>query len=161
VQAIPNPFAALTLIVAPAVLTNACSVLIMSTSNRLARAVDRARVMTAELENAAETGSTPRPGEVRELAATERRALMLLHALRSFYVALGGFAAAAFVSLMGAVLTPIFPASLALPLEVLALVVGLIAVGGLVKGTLVLVRETKIAVDVLQERASEARAHLR
>ena len=42
-----------------------------------------------------------------------------------------------------------------------ALVVGLVGVGALVMGTLVLVRETKIAVDVLQERASEARAHLR
>jgi hypothetical protein len=59
------------------------------------------------------------------------------------------------------VLTPLFPASLALPLEVVALVVGLVGVGALVTGTLVLVRETKIAVDVLQERASEARAHLR
>jgi hypothetical protein len=59
------------------------------------------------------------------------------------------------------VLTPLFPASLALPLEVVALVVGLVGVGALVTGTLVLVRETKIAVDVLQERASEARAQLR
>jgi hypothetical protein len=37
-----NPYAALSLIVAPAVLTNASSVLVLSTSNRLARAVDRA-----------------------------------------------------------------------------------------------------------------------
>jgi hypothetical protein len=37
-----NPFAALSLIVAPAILTNASAVLAMSTSNRLARAVDRA-----------------------------------------------------------------------------------------------------------------------
>ena len=33
-----NPFAALSLIVAPVILTNASSVLAMSTSNRLARA---------------------------------------------------------------------------------------------------------------------------
>jgi hypothetical protein len=38
-----NPFAVLSLIVAPAVLTNACSVLVLSTSNRLARATDRVR----------------------------------------------------------------------------------------------------------------------
>ena len=157
----PNPFAALTLIAAPAVLTNACSVLIMSTSTRLARATDRARIMTADLEHAAGDGSTVSPGVMRELAATERRALMLLNALRSFYVALGGFAASAFLSLMGAVLTPLLPFTLARVLEVVALVTGLVAVGGLVSGTLVLVRETKIAVDVLQQRASEARAHLR
>lgn len=58
-----NPFAALSLIVAPAILTNACSVLIMSTSNRFARTVDRARE--------------------RELTTTEERSLLLLRALRS------------------------------------------------------------------------------
>lgn len=156
-----NPFAALSLIVAPAVLTNASSVLIMSTSNRLARAVDRARTMTAELERATQAGTAPARGEMAELAATEQRALMLLHALRSFYVALGGFAASAFLSLIGAVLTPAFPGSLARPLEVVALLTGVVAVGGLMKGAVLLVRETRIAVNVLQERASEARAQMR
>jgi len=41
-----NPFAILSFIVAPAVLTNASSVLSMSTTNRLARAVDRARELS-------------------------------------------------------------------------------------------------------------------
>ena len=156
-----NPLAALSLIAAPAVLTNASSVLIMSTSNRLARAVDRARSMTADLERATQAGIAPAPGELMELASTERRTLMLLHALRAFYVALGGFAASAFLSLIGAVGAPVFPGSLARPLEVVAVLTGVAAVGGLVKGTLLLVRETRIAVDVLQERASAARARLR
>jgi hypothetical protein len=38
-----NPFVILTLIVAPAILTNAAALMIMSTSNRFARAVDRGR----------------------------------------------------------------------------------------------------------------------
>ena len=40
-----NPFAVLTAVVAPAILTNACSVLALGTSNRLARVVDRTRVV--------------------------------------------------------------------------------------------------------------------
>ena len=36
-----NPFAVLTAVVAPAILTNACSVLALGTSNRLARVVAR------------------------------------------------------------------------------------------------------------------------
>jgi hypothetical protein len=48
-----NPFAVLSLIVAPAVLTNACSVLVLSTSNRLARATDRVRELAKQLEAAA------------------------------------------------------------------------------------------------------------
>ena len=44
-----NPFAVLTAVVAPAILTNACSVLALGTSNRLARVVDRTRVVAREL----------------------------------------------------------------------------------------------------------------
>jgi hypothetical protein len=44
-----NPFAALTAVVAPAVPTNAFSVLRLGTSNRLARVVDRTRVAAAAL----------------------------------------------------------------------------------------------------------------
>src|SRR5919197_2327157 len=84
-----NPFAALSFIVAPAVLTNASSVLAMSTSNRLARAVDRARELSRQLEAAEDFSSSEAARRLRELAATEQRALMLLAALRSFYVALG------------------------------------------------------------------------
>ncbi len=54
VQAIAgaNPFAALSLIVAPALLTNASSLLVVSTSDRLARAVDRVRENSTLLEAA-------------------------------------------------------------------------------------------------------------
>ena len=45
-----NPFAALTTIVAPAVLTNACSVLCLGTSNRIARVVDRSREVAKDLK---------------------------------------------------------------------------------------------------------------
>jgi hypothetical protein len=80
-----NPFAALSLIVAPAVLTNASSILVLSTSNRLARAIDRARTLAAQLE--LPTGIPGRFTNLRmkELASSEQRALMLLNALRLFY----------------------------------------------------------------------------
>ncbi len=42
-----NPFAVLTAVVAPAILTNASSVLALGTSNRLARVVDRTRIVAA------------------------------------------------------------------------------------------------------------------
>ncbi len=159
-QAPPNPFGALSLIAAPAVLTNACSVLILSTANRLARAVDRARLLTGEIERASRDGTPTPEAELRELGSAERRALLLLQALRCFYVALGGFALSAFLSLVGAVLAPRAPGVISRPMEVVALATGLVAVGALVTGTLVLVRETRIAVDTLQLRATEARARL-
>jgi hypothetical protein len=153
-----NPFAVLSLIVAPAILTNACSLLSMSTSNRLARAVDRARELAKQLEDPATAGSdTPR--RLSELAAVEQRSVMLLSALRSFYLALGGFAAATLISLLGAVLIR-FSGPVVLGLEFAAVTAGVVAVGSLVHGSLLLVRETRIAVSVLRERAAAVRARV-
>ena len=153
-----NPFAVLSLIVAPAVLTNASSVLVMSTSNRLARAVDRARELSKQLEEAGALTSSEAVRRLRELAATEQRSLMLLVALRSFYVALGSFASAALVSLLGAVLVLMGAGGPVRVLEVGGVVAGLLAVSALVHGSVVLVRETRLVVQVLQERAASIHA---
>jgi hypothetical protein len=153
-----NPFAVLSFIVAPAVLTNACSLLAMSTSNRLARAVDRARELTKQLEAAPEDASPEAERRLRELGAAEDRAIMLIEALRSFYTALGGFAGAALLSLLGAVLVSIGSTPLVPVFELIAVGAGLLAVGALIHGSVILVRETRIAVQVLRERAAVVRA---
>lgn len=152
-----NPFAVLSLIVAPAILTNASSVLIMSTSNRLARGADRARELSKQLEETANLNCTEAQRRLRELSASEQRTLLLLRALRSFYVALGSFAIAAFVSLLGAVTAPIELAAIVLPLELGGVAAGLVAVAALVYGSMLLLRETRIAVQVISERAASVR----
>jgi Protein of unknown function (DUF2721) len=149
-----SPFAALTLIVAPAILTNACSVLILSTSNRFARAVDRARQLAREIEGAAVPTDPVTTRRLRELGTTETRSLLLVRALRSAYIALSGFAAAALVSLLGAVLAHAGSPLLQLPMEALAFVAGAVAVGALIHASVLLVRDTQLAVAVLQERAA-------
>ena len=65
-----NPFAVLSLIVAPAILTNATSLLIMSTGNRLARAVDRARELSKQLEETQKFDSEDSVRRLGELDAT-------------------------------------------------------------------------------------------
>lgn len=152
-----NPFAVLSLMVAPAILTNASSVLIMSTSNRLARGVDRARELSKQLEETVNFDLPEPRRRLRELAAAEQRTLLLLRALRSFYVALGAFAFAAFVSLLGAVLGALPIPHLVYPLELLGVAAGLVAVSGLVYGSMLLLRETRIAVQVITERAATVR----
>jgi Protein of unknown function (DUF2721) len=154
-----NPFAVLSLIVAPAILTNACSLLSMSTSNRLARAVDRARELAKQLEEPAASSGTEATRRLKELAAAEQRSVMLLSALRSFYIALGSFAVATLVSLLGAVLIR-FSGPVVLGLEFAAVLAGVVAVGALVHGSLLLVRETRIAVSVLRQRAAAVRARV-
>jgi hypothetical protein len=161
-----NPFGALSLIVAPAILTNAASVLAMSTSNRLARAVDRARELARQLEGAGPVDlhdsvhATEARRRLDELTATEQRAVMLLQVLRSFYVALGGFALATLASLIGAVVVSLHTGLITTVFEMIAVTAGAVAVASLVRGSALLVRETGIAVQVIHERASSVRQRL-
>jgi hypothetical protein len=155
-----NPFAVLSLIAAPAILTNASSVLAMSTSNRLARAVDRARDLAKQLEATHDYSSVEAERRVMELSAAERRAELLVAALQRFYIALGGFALAALISLLGAVLAAIEIPQVVLTLELAGVAAGLLAVGALVHGALTLVRETRIALFVLRERAAQVHSRV-
>lgn len=98
-----NPFIILTFIVAPAILTNASALMVMSTSNRFARAVDRGRDLSRQVEQARKSDNpTLLERLLKELLITEKRAVLLVKGIRSFYFSLGGFAFAAFVSLVGA-----------------------------------------------------------
>ena len=120
----------------------------LGTSNRLARAVDRARQLTTELEQQTDPRLPLALATSHELAATQRRTLMLIKAMRAFYTAVGGFALAALISLLGAVFTPLVTLWAAKAIEILAVGIGSIAVGALVKGSLLLVKETRVAVMV-------------
>src|SRR6266403_4691479 len=97
-----NPFGILTFIVAPAILTNASSVNALSTSNRFARSMDRARAISTQIE---EHKDDAQGNSVRLtiLKLAERRILLIVRALTCFYIAIGSFAAASLISLLGAV----------------------------------------------------------
>lgn len=148
-----NPFTVLSLIAAPAVLTNASSVLALGTSNRFARAIDRARALSRQLEGEAVSGDPMTLLRIRQLNRTERRSLLLLHALRAFYLALGNFAAAALISLLGASLAVSEHNSVYRAALMLALLTGVVGVGGLVVGCTLLVTETRLAVLNVTEEA--------
>jgi hypothetical protein len=81
-----NPFAVLTAVVAPAVLTNASSVLCLGTSNRIARVVDRTRLVTAELASL-QPGSSECEVRISQLERLRVRAQLLFRALRIIYIA--------------------------------------------------------------------------
>lgn len=147
-----NPFAALTLIAAPAILTNASTLLILSTSNRLARAVDRARELAEKMEVQDAQGIQVEPLHIEELSSAEDRTLILVRALRSIYGTIGAFAGAAFLSLIGAVAGGTNEVVLR-AIEIVAVSLGSLAVFGLVYASILLVQETKIAVLVLHKEA--------
>src|SRR5712672_1897526 len=109
-----NPFAVLTAVVAPAILTNACSVLALGTSNRLARVVDRTRVVARELALVDAAGGESTSDKQLEgdhaywagqLVGLQARTRLLVKALRAIYGSLGLFATAALISVVGSIVT--------------------------------------------------------
>ncbi len=148
-----NPFVILTLIVAPAILTNAAALMIMSTSNRFARAVDRGRDLSRQIVQAKQSDDLPTLDRLNaELLLTEKRTILLLNSMRSFYLSLSGFAFAVLISLIGAGLVSIHISPLDKALAIVALSAVLLAVGGLATGSILLFYETRIAVSILQDR---------
>jgi hypothetical protein len=88
----------ITAMITPAVLISACGMLILSTSARLARILERARRLS-ELTDAQPATGTPDFSEERhiqlerQLSAYARRGRLIQRALTSFYLALGMFVA--------------------------------------------------------------------
>ncbi len=157
-----NPFAVLTAVVAPAILTNACSVLALGTSNRLARVVDRTRVVARELA-LIKPGAANRHLEghsqseynswAAQLAALQVRTQLLVKALRVIYGSLGLFATAALVSVVGSIVTYYGQRWLFQVTAGLALLTGAVAVVGLASGCALMVHETRLAVQSLGDEA--------
>lgn len=148
-----SPFAALTIIVAPAILTNASSVLALGTGNRIARVVDRSRYLTSQLST--ETLDDLHRQVFRDqLAGLQIRAQMLLRALRWFYTSLGSFAAAALIAVIGSTIAMATGVpGVADTFATIGLCVGTLGVTGLVTGCSLMVRETRLAVRFLTEEA--------
>lgn len=147
-----NPFVILTFIVAPAILTNASTLMVMSTTNRFARAVDRARDLSRQIEMAIKQNDAIPERLKKELLVTETRAVLLLRATRSFYFSLGCFAFAVFVSLFGAGMISMGIDDLNRILAITAITSVFMAVSGLVVGSMLLFYETRLVVRIIQDR---------
>jgi hypothetical protein len=150
-----NPFAVLTFIAAPALLTNATSVLAMSTINRMLRTRDRMH----ELFKESESGNPPHDERfVTQVERVERQAILLLSALHWIYVALGSFAAAGLVTLIGAVGGQLGNELLMHVIIAAGLLLGLVGVGGVIGGCVHLFQATQLSVINIREEADMIRA---
>ena len=152
-----SPFAVLTLIAAPAVFTNASSVLALGTGNRLARVVDRTRQLVRELDGT-EVDARTRELWVRHLGRLDQRGTLLVRALSFFYGSIGSFAAASVVSLLGA---SVITAQYKWPFEVIVVisfVAGTVGFIGLAVGCSLLVNETRLALRSISEEAELAKS---
>ena len=140
-------YTVLTLIVAPAVLTNASSVLALNTANRFGRVVDRSRAIAAELAGLAQDAPL-HAIRIRQIKRLRLRAQLLIRAQSAIYGALGAFVLTALVAVVGAALSEPHI------LGGVALVLGVGATSSLFYGCILIVRETRLALAGLRDDIS-------
>jgi uncharacterized membrane protein len=143
-----SPFAPLTFVVAPALLTNASSVLAMSTVNRMIRAHDRMHGFFAKSEAGQLSDFF-----LAQVDRVEKQAALLLRALHSIYVALAAFACATLVTLLGAALLSVAGPTWIRLFAGLGVALGFVGIGGLVIGCLNLFRATYLSVLNIHDEA--------
>ena len=151
-EAPTSAVAVLTAMITPAVLISACGALILSTSTRLGRVVDRVRALIEQFEALAD--SQEKDSELFEerravifnqLDKLTTRSRLLQRSMRVFYLALGVFVATSVaIGLVAAVGLPSHPSLAWLPV-----VLGLSGACGLFYGSVLLIRESRIAQDAL------------
>jgi Protein of unknown function (DUF2721) len=146
-----NPFAILTFISAPAVLTNASCVLLFGTGNRYGRAIDRVHELADMVERVAALSEAELRLRIRQLDAGETRTLLIVRALTCFYTAVAGFVASTLVSLVGAVLVSAKIESAVAFSFALAFLAGTLGVFAMIAGAVMLARETRFSFRVLRQ----------
>jgi hypothetical protein len=151
-QVIESPFAVLTAVVAPALLTNSSTVLVLGLGNRIARVTDRIRAVAGVMASAGEN-SELYPRLQQQAGLLKQRSQMLGKALRLGYAAVGAFAAEALIAVLGGMLVHYEFLMAARVAALVALAIGFGSVGSLVFACVYMVRETAIALDNLAEEA--------
>lgn len=153
-----NPFTLLSLIAAPAVLTNAASLLALSTSNRFLRAGERFRAVAADLEKS--VTQEEKEWRLVHMNRIEFQATLLLSALKSIYVALGAFMSATLVAIFGATLAARQLHPWDEVMMVLGLFSGMVGAASLVWGCVTLFRATRLSMMNIAGEAALIRSRM-
>jgi hypothetical protein len=154
-----NPFVFLSYVSGPALLTNATSLLLLSTTNRFARAIDRSRHVTDIL--AQQTEGRDLRVEINEVPIIARRIRLIAVAIAAFYLAAAMFALATVTSILGAVLIE-YTSGATLDIIVgFAVFLGGVGFAAFVAGAFALVVETRLVMRALAFESNAAISALR
>src|ERR1044072_5489202 len=149
-EALSSAVGVLTAMITPAVLISACGALILSTSTRLGRVVDRVRMLIERFEETmkmqeaegVEMFEERRSFLFNQLDKLTTRTRLLQRSMRVFYLALGVFVATSVA--IGLVAAAGQPSYAWFPV-----VLGLSGACGLFYGSVLLIHESRIAQDAL------------
>ena len=143
-----SAIAVLTAMITPAVLISACGSMILSTSSRLGRVVDRVRGLSDRLEAMAEsatplTDSTERQAVIfQQLDKLTSRARILQRCMVTFYLSLGMFVATS-------VAIGVVPFTLNPRYNFIPVVLGLLGACFLFYGSVLLILEARLALSTI------------
>ena len=137
-----NPLSLLSAMITPAVLISACGTLIMSTSMRLARIVDRVRELSKQIEplflgEVTDFADERRAEVERQLSVHTKRGKIIQNALTGFYISL---------SLLVAATVSVALTALAHQLDWLPAAFGIAGTITLFYGSVLLIAETRLAL---------------
>lgn len=149
--------------ITPAVLISAGGTLVLSTSNRLSRVVDRVRTLAADADRLEPADGPPsvrsqREAQKRVLLSGQlrdlwKRAILLRSAIAALYVAIG-------LLIATSIGVGIFTA-FGFDYSFIPITLGMLGTGGLLWATGLLVREARIAIASTLEEVEYAGAALR
>ncbi len=145
-----NPFAIITVIGAPAILTNASSILGMNTSGRLMRCLDRIAHFEDKLKSGKDLNAELSHSYMKQMELSQKQARQFLRSLKSTYAALGAFVLASFLALIGGVSAHLGNTNLMEALGILSIGSGGFGVLGLSHASLELFLASRITVSILQ-----------
>jgi hypothetical protein len=149
-----NPFVVLSYVTGPALLTNATSLILLSTTNRFARAIDRSRQLTDRL-------ISPTPGPLQDVEASELRMVgqrikLIGRAIAGFYLSAAMFALATVTSILGSVLVELVAGAAIDVIVALAVIFGLVGFAAFVGAAFALVLETRLTMGALALESAAA-----
>lgn len=142
-------FAVLSAMITPAVLISACSSLILATSQRLNRVIERARSLIGQVEELArqsvdgEELHARRLFCFRQLGRAARRARYLQRAMISLYLALGIFVATSVAIAIAALIN--------LAYAWIPIMLGLVGISLLLMASLFLIAESRVALAAVDD----------
>lgn len=144
-----NPFTIITVIGAPAILTNASSILGLNTTNRLTRCLDRIGYLEEKLKNDTQLTNELYDSYFLQMELSQKQARQFLRSLKSTYMSLGAFVLACFSALVGGTAFFFGLSSGVHITAMISLLAGATAVLGLSHASLELFLASRITVKIL------------
>lgn len=148
-----NPFIVLSYVSGPALLTNATSLLLLSTTNRFGRSVDRSRVLAEKLLDPVARAATP--SLARQMQVVRRRLTLMARAMFGLYLSAATFALATLASIIGAAMAELGLHTMTLAVVGLAVAAGFAGFLALVAAAASMVAESRLAMRNIELEASD------